>query len=63
MAEKESHSIEVRKMMEKTLQGRVEQIKAKAQEKEDIMSKTQTQRKWQMMIKREQELLKSEEKW
>jgi len=24
MAEKESHSIEVRKMMEKTLQGRVE---------------------------------------
>lgn len=49
--------------MEKISTQRVEQIKSKAQQREESMTKTMTQREWQLMIKKEQEMLKREEKW
>jgi hypothetical protein len=49
--------------MEKISTQRVESIKSKAQQREESMTKTMTQREWQLMIKKEQEMLKREEKW
>lgn len=49
--------------MEKISTQRVEFIKSKAQQREESMTKTMTQREWQLMIKKEQEMLKREEKW
>lgn len=53
LMERERHSVEVRHQMEKWMHDRVENIKSKAQQRDESMSKTQTQREWQQMIKRE----------
>lgn len=38
-------------------------IQTSAQKKEEVMQMSQTQRQWQLMIRREEELLRREEKW
>ena len=63
LMEKERHSVEVRVHNERQLTERVEQIKSKAHHRDESMSKTQSRREWQLMIKREQEMLRREEKW
>lgn len=50
-------------MNEQSMAQRVDSILAKAQHRDQNMSKTQSQREWQLMIKREQELIRREEKW
>lgn len=47
LMERERHSVEVRHQMEKWMHDRVENIKSKAQQRDESMSKTQTQREWQ----------------
>ena len=49
--------------MEKLQHEKVDQILTKAHHRDESMTKTLSQREWQLMIKREQELLKREEKW
>ena len=63
LAEKEAHSVEVRQVMERVQNQRIEGIKQQAQKKEEVMAMSQTQREWQQMIKREEELLHREEKY
>jgi hypothetical protein len=60
--EKATHSVEVRRVMERTLQQRVTSIQAKAHQRDESMTVTQSKREWQLMIRREQEMLKREEK-
>jgi hypothetical protein len=53
MIEKELHSVEVRKEMERRQQERVSSITNEARKKEEIMARTANERDWQMMIKKE----------
>jgi hypothetical protein len=46
LQEKERHSVEVRIHMEKISTQRVETIKSKAQQREESMTKTMSQREW-----------------
>lgn len=62
LEDKESHSLEVRKQMEAREFSRINSIKANREQKEQVMTKTQSEREWSLMIKREQELLRREEK-
>ena len=63
MIEKELNSVEVRKKMERRQQERVNSITSEALRKEESMAKTASERDWQMMIRKEQEMLRREEKW
>ena len=58
LEDKESHSLEVRKIMEAREFARIGSIKAKREEKEILMTKTQSEKNWSLMIKREMELIK-----
>ena len=60
--DKESHSLEVRKQMEAREFQRIGSIKAKREEKEQGMLKTQSQKEWEFMIHKEMEMIKREEK-
>ena len=42
---------------------RINVIQQSAQKKEEIMQMSQTQREWQLMLRREEELLRREEKY
>ena len=48
--------------MEAREYSRVDQIKKKREDKDIILTKTQSEREWQLMLKREMELIKREEK-
>lgn len=62
LEEKGHHSVEVRNMMEVRERQRVESIKKKRVDKDVSLTKTQTEREWQLMLKREMDLIKREEK-
>lgn len=62
LAEKEAHSVIVRQEMERKQHDRVNSILGVAQRKEEVMVKTANEREWQMMIRKEQEALRREEK-
>ena len=62
LEEKEKHSEEVRKQMEEREKNRIEYIRTKRFEKDSVMTKTQTEREWSLMIKKEMDLLKREDK-
>ena len=62
LAEKEAHSVIVRQEMERKQHQRVNSILGVAQRKEEVMAKTANEREWQMMIRKEQESLRREEK-
>jgi hypothetical protein len=61
--EKEKHSEEVRKQMEDREHSRIESVKRKRFEKDSVMAKTQGERDWSLMIKKELDLIKREEKF
>jgi len=60
--DKERHSLEVRKQMEVREFSRIDYIKKKREEKDSVLSKTQSEKEWQLMLKREMDLIKREEK-
>jgi hypothetical protein len=60
--EKEKHSEEVRKQMETREYTRVNSIQSKRAQKDSVMAKTQSDKDWQLMIKREMDLIKREDK-
>ena len=60
--EKESHSLDVRKQMEIRESSRIGTIKNKREQKDSVMTKTQSERDWSLMIKREEDLIKREDK-
>lgn len=60
--DKERHSLEVRKQMEAREFSRIDYIKKKREEKDSVLSKTQSEKEWQLMLKREMDLIKREEK-
>jgi hypothetical protein len=62
LEEKESHSQEVRKQMEVREFNRIGSIRSKREEKDSVMAKTQSERDWSLMLKREMDLLRREEK-
>ena len=62
LEEKERHSVEVRRQMEAREFNRIDFIKKKREEKNTTMSKTQSEKDWVLMLKREKDLLKREEK-
>lgn len=41
---------------------RIDYIKKKREEKDSVLSKTQNEKEWQLMLKREMDLIKREEK-
>lgn len=62
LEEKERHSIEVRQQMEAREFNRIDHIKSKRQEKDSVMMKTQSQKDWDLMLKKEMDLIKREGK-
>jgi hypothetical protein len=62
LEDKERHSLEVRKQMEVREFSRIDYIKKKREEKDSVLSKTQSERDWSLMLKREMDLIKREEK-
>jgi hypothetical protein len=48
--------------MEEREKHRIEYIRTKRFEKDSVMTKTQTEREWSLMIKKEMDLLKREDK-
>lgn len=62
LEDKEKHSLEVRKQMEVREFSRIDQIKKKREEKDSVLTKTQSEREWSLMLKREMDLIKREEK-
>lgn len=62
LEDKERHSVEVRKQMEAREFNRIDSIQNKRQEKDSVMMKTQSQRDWDLMLKKEMDLIKREQK-
>ena len=62
LEEKEKHSEDVRKQNEDRLNVRINSIQSKRHEKESLMTKTQSEREWEHMIKKEYDLLRREDK-
>ena len=60
--EKECHSLDVRKQMEIRESSRIGTIKQKREQKDSVMTKTQSERDWSLMLKREMDLIKREDK-
>ena len=58
LEDKERHSLEVRKQMEVREFNRIDYIKKKREEKNTTMSKTQNEKDWVLMLKREKDLLR-----
>ena len=62
LQEKEMHSIEVRKQMEQIEGSRIDSIRNKRSEKDSVMAKTQSEKDWNLMLKKEMDLIRREEK-
>lgn len=62
LEDKERHSLEVRKQMEAREFNRVDHIQRKRQEKDSVMAKTQAEKDWQLMLKKEMDAIKREDK-
>jgi len=60
--EKEMHSSAVRSQMEAREIQRINSIRSQRAQKDSIMSKTQREKEWALQLKREQELIKQEDK-
>ncbi len=60
--DKEQHSVEVRNQMAARENNRVGTIKQKREQKEQVMQRTQSEKHWQLALKREMELIKREDR-
>ncbi len=62
LMEKDMHAQSTKKNMEMREEVRIKSIRDKRYEKDSIMIKTQSQKEWDVMLKKEEDLIKMEDK-